>query len=88
MLGFGRSLASIAAALALGVATAQAEQKRDSGPTQAQIDCKNRAVDDYYAQTKECDKALRDMPKQNTLCKSDAAADMKQRKAACMKVIQ
>jgi hypothetical protein len=73
----------------LGVATAQAEQKKDSGPTQSQIDCKNRAVNDYYAQTKECDKALRDIPAQNTLCKSDAAADMKQRKAGCMaKVMQ
>ena len=81
---------AIALSLFLMLGVAQAEQKKDSGPTQAQIDCKNRAVNDYYAQVKECDRALRDVPAQNTLCKSDAAADMKQRKAGCMaaKVIQ
>jgi len=70
--------------LMLGVAAAQAEQKKDSGPTQAQIDCKNRAVNDYWDQVKECDKALSDIPDQNALCKSDANADLKRSKAACV----
>lgn len=55
-----------------------------SGPTSEQIYCQNRAVNDYWDQVKECDKALGDIPSQNAQCKSDAAADLRRNKAACL----
>lgn len=69
--------------LMLGAVAAQAEQKDGSGPTQAQIDCKNRAVNDYYDQLKECDKALSDLPADNAMCQSDAKDDLRRRQAGC-----
>lgn len=69
--------------LATAAGSAFAEQKNGSGPTQAQIDCQNRAVNDYYDQLKECDKALSDLPNDNAQCQSDARSDLDRRKAAC-----
>jgi hypothetical protein len=68
---------------ALAASAAQAEQKDGSGPTQAQIDCNNRAVNDYYDQLKECDKALGDLPADNAMCQSDAKDDLRRRQAGC-----
>jgi hypothetical protein len=62
---------------------AHAEQKQSGGPTQSQIDCQNRAVNDYYDQIKACDQVLSDLPDQNALCHNDAAADLSRNKAAC-----
>jgi hypothetical protein len=81
------SSATAVAVLALGLVTLgagslRAEQK-GSGPTQAQIDCKNRAVNDYWDQLKACDQVLSDLPADNAQCHSDAADDLHRRQAAC-----
>jgi hypothetical protein len=80
-------IAAIALALSLSLVVfraGHAEQKKDSGPTQAQIDCKNRAVNDYYDQLKECDKALGDLPADNAQCHSDARSDLDRTQSDCM----
>ena len=70
-------------ALLMSAVAAHAAEKKDSGPTQAQIDCKKRAVHDYYDQLKECDKALSDLPADNAQCHSDARDDLGRRQSAC-----
>lgn len=55
-----------------------------SGPTSEQIYCQNRAVNDYWDQIKACEASLSDLPSQLALCKSDAADDLRRRKAACL----
>jgi hypothetical protein len=62
--------------LTLASAGAFAEQK-GSGPTQGQIDCHNRAVNDYHDQVKACDQSLGDLPADNAQCKQDAYDDMR-----------
>jgi hypothetical protein len=79
---FGSAFLAAGFAASLCVA-ANAAEKKESGPTQAQIDCQNRAVNDYWDQVKACDTALSDIPDQNALCKSDAAADLNRNKTAC-----
>jgi hypothetical protein len=64
-------------------AAATAAQK-GSGPTQAQIDCQNGAVNDYWANMKACEQNLSDLPDQLALCQSDARADLDRAKAACV----
>jgi hypothetical protein len=63
--------------LTLTAGVALAEQKKPSGPTQAQIDCHNRAVNDYYDQVKACENSLGDLPADLQQCKDDAYADMR-----------
>lgn len=63
---------------------AQAERKNGSGPTNEQIYCQNRAVNDYYASIQSCEQNLSDIPDQLALCKSDARADLNRAKAACI----
>ena len=55
-----------------------------SEPTQAQIDCQNQAVNDYWANMKSCEQNLSDLPDQLALCQSDARADLDRSKAACL----
>jgi hypothetical protein len=64
-------------------AAATAAQK-GSGPTQAQIDCQNRAVNDYWDNMKSCEQNLSDLPDQLALCQSDARADLDRAKAGCV----
>lgn len=90
---FAKSKTVSAVSLALCVAlvglvgTASAEQNNGSGPTQAQIDCQNRAVNDYWDQVKACDQNLSDLPADNQMCKDDARADLSRRKSACTAAI-
>src|SRR5262245_40695972 len=73
---------SIACACAL-TGAAVAEGKK-STPTNEQIYCQNRAVNDYWDQVKACDNNLSDIPDQLALCKSDAMDDLKRAKSACL----
>lgn len=56
----------------------------DSGPTQAQVDCQNRAVNDYWDNVKGCERNLADIPDQLKLCKDDARADLTRAKQRCV----
>jgi|GEM_PF-6779479 len=53
--------------------------------TQAEVNCWNQATNDYYAQLKECETALSDIPQQLDQCKSDARQDMDRRQNQCVK---
>ena len=61
-----------------------AERNNGKGPTNEQIYCQNRAVNDYWDQVKACDASLNDIPEQNALCKSDARADLDRAKSSCL----
>lgn len=56
----------------------------DSGPTQAQIDCQNRAVNDYWDNVRGCEQNLSDIPAQLQPCKNDARADLGRAKQQCL----
>ena len=71
------------ATLVLGAGAATAAPKGGSGPSQGQIDCENRAVNDYWANVASCEKVLSDLPADLKQCKDDAAADLHRSKAAC-----
>lgn len=73
------TVAALVTVLSLGVASggAFAEQKKPNSPTQAQIDCHNRAVNDYYDQVKACEQSLGDLPGDLAQCKQDAYDDMR-----------
>ncbi|MEX0406780.1 hypothetical protein ABGN05_14005 [Aquibium sp. LZ166] len=68
----------------LAISPALAEQKTGSGPTNEEIYCQNRAVNDYYDNVKACEANLSDLADQLALCKSDARADLDRAKASCM----
>ncbi|SDB20461.1 hypothetical protein [Bauldia litoralis] len=69
--------------ITLGAFSAEAAPNNGAGPTQAQIDCHNRATNDYVDQTKECKRVLGDLPEDLRQCNQDAFDDMNRRQAAC-----
>ncbi len=81
-----RSLARtvVLASLSVLVPFVAVAKDNGSGPTNAQIYCQNRAVNDYWDNVKACEDNLSDIPDQLALCKSDAYDDLKRAKAACL----
>jgi len=79
----GRTLGCLIA-LCAATSMVHAEQKNGSGPTNEQIYCQNRAVNDYYANVQSCEQNLSDIPDQLALCKSDARATLDRAKASCV----
>ena len=77
------TLILIVASTALSPA-AFAAMNNGSGPSQSQIDCQNRAVNDYWDNVKSCEKALSDLPSDLAQCKSDAKDDMNRQKSQCV----
>ena len=71
------AFAALAMVLSLTLASGAFAEQKGSGPTQGQIDCHNRAVNDYYDQVKACDQSLGDLPADNAQCKQDAYDDMR-----------
>ena len=59
-------------------------EPKNSTPTNEQIYCQNRAVNDYWDNVKACEANLSDIPDQLALCKSDAMDDLKRAKASCL----
>ena len=53
-----------------------AEKNTGAGPSQSQIDCQNRAVNDYWDNVKSCEGVLSDLPSDLAQCKADAKDDM------------
>jgi hypothetical protein len=79
------ALRLVACLLLSGAAAGAVAAPNDgSGPTNEQIYCQNRAVNDYYDQVKACDANLSDIPAQNAQCKSDARADLDRAKKSCL----
>jgi hypothetical protein len=83
MTRIARTLSQACLLVALGAVAAEAAPNNGSGPTQAQIDCHNRATNDYFDQTKACQQSLGDLPAELRQCIQDAFDDMNRRQAAC-----
>ena len=76
---------ALVAIIAASTFTPSAFAAQRKPQTQAEVDCWNRATNDYFDQVKECEKALSDIPQQLDQCKSDAKQDMDRARNQCVK---
>lgn len=85
-----RNLGRVSSTCALSIlsvvvpVTLAASAQKGAAPTQAQVDCQNQAVNDYWTQAKLCEQSLSDIPEQLAQCQSDARADLDRAKNACL----
>ena len=66
------------------ITSAAFAETKTATPTNEQIYCQNRAVNEYRDNVKGCDNNLSDIPDQLTLCKAAALDDLRRAKTACL----